>query len=78
MGSATLDVGFEPLHRPPFDIPTLSDAVRRLREGGGKWDQETLACQTVTGKHQIIEMIKNVDPGLLELAPMAKGCLDVG
>ena len=58
VGSATLDVGFEPLHRPPFDIPALSDTVCRLREGSGKCDQETLARETVTGKRQVTEMIK--------------------
>ena len=52
MDGSTLDVGLEPVRRPALDIPTLSDAVRRIREGTGKWDQETLARETVTGVNQ--------------------------
>ena len=48
----TLDVGLEPVYRPALDISTLSDAVRRIREGVGKWDQETLARETCTGENQ--------------------------
>ena len=52
MDGTTLHVGLEPIHRSALDSPTLSDAVRRIREGTGKWDQETLARETVTGENR--------------------------
>ena len=58
MDSTTFDAGLEHSLRPPFDVPTHSDPVRRIWQGSGKWEQETLDRETVAGYYELYSVYR--------------------